>query len=82
LFRAYVRAIGYRRDALPIWKKVYRSIEEIQLDLTERVRQYNFERTHSGKYCYGKTPMRTFIDSIPSAKEKLIGYAESDGQSA
>jgi transposase InsO family protein len=63
-------------------KKAYRSIEEIQLDLAAWVRQYNYERTHSGKYCYGKTPMQTFIDSIPLAKEKLIGYAESDGQSA
>jgi len=32
--------------------------------------QYNNERTHSGKYCYGKTPMRTFVDSIPLAREK------------
>ena len=63
-------------------KKVYLSIEAIQLDLTGWVRQYNYERTHSGKYCYGKTPMQTFIDSTPLAKEKLIGYAESDGQSA
>jgi transposase InsO family protein len=63
-------------------KKVCRSIEELQLDLDEWVRQYNHERTHSGKYCYGKTPMRTFRDSIPLAKEKLLGYDESDGHSA
>ncbi|AEF84481.1 putative transposase [Treponema primitia ZAS-2] len=62
-------------------KKVYHTIDEIQLDLTEWIRQYNYERTHSGKYCYGKTPMQTFVDSIPLAKEKLIGYYESDGQS-
>ncbi|MDR0286313.1 MAG: IS481 family transposase [Clostridiales bacterium] len=62
--------------------KFYRSIDEIQLDLDEWVHQYNYERTHSGKYCYGKTPMQTFIDSIPLAKEKLIGYDLSDGQSA
>jgi hypothetical protein len=46
------------------------------------VRQYNEERVHSGKYCYGKTPMQTFMDSIPLAGEKLIGYYESDGQPA
>ena len=62
-------------------KKVYRSIDEIQLDLDEWIWQYNHERTHSGKYCYGKTPMQTFMDSIPLAKEKLIGYDLSDGQS-
>jgi len=52
-------------------KKVYRNINEIQLDLDEWIQQYNQERTHSGKYCYGKTPMQTFMDSIPLAKDKL-----------
>ena len=63
-------------------KKVYRGIDEIQLDLDEWIRRYNHERTHSGKYCYGKTPMQTFIDSIPPAEEKLFGYDVSDGQPA
>jgi transposase InsO family protein len=63
-------------------KKVYHSIDEIQLDLDEWVRQHDQERTHSGKYCYGKTPMQTFKDSIPLAKEKLFGYDVSDGLSA
>jgi hypothetical protein len=63
-------------------KKVYRNINEIQLDLDEWVWQYNHERTYSGKYCYGKTPMQTFTDSIPLAKEKLFGYDISDRQSA
>ena len=63
-------------------KKVYRNINEIQLDLDEWLWQYNNERTHTGKYCYGKTPMQTFRDSIPLAKDKLFGYDTSDGQSA
>ena len=63
-------------------KKVYRNISDIQLDLDEWIRQYNHERTHSGKYCYGKTPMQTFMDSIPLAKEKLFGYNVHDRQSA
>jgi len=63
-------------------KKVYRSITEIQLDLDEWLREYNHERTHSGKYCCGKTPMQTFMDSISLAKDKLFGYNVSDGQSA
>jgi hypothetical protein len=61
---------------------VYRSIAELQLDLEQWVRQYNEERTHSGKYWYGKTPMQTFMDSIPLAREKLIGCDETDGQPA
>ena len=63
-------------------RKVYRSVEEIQLDLDAWLGQYNNERTHSGKYCYGKTPMQTFVDSIPLVKERLFGHDESDGQGA
>ena len=28
--------------------------------------------THSGSYCYGKTPMATFEDSLPLAKTKKL----------
>jgi len=37
-------------------------------------------RAHSGKYCCGKTPTRTFADSIPLARGKLFGRDEFDGQ--
>jgi hypothetical protein len=33
---------------------------------------YNRERTHQGRWCYGKTPMQTFLDSLPMAKEKQL----------
>jgi hypothetical protein len=33
---------------------------------------YNHERPHTGKYCYGKTPMQTFKDSVHFAKEKIL----------
>ena len=35
------------------------------------------ERPHIGKYCYGKTPMQTFLDSLPLAKEKMLQYSSS-----
>jgi transposase InsO family protein len=54
-------------------KKVYRSLEEIQKDLDTWINEYTNERPHSGKYCYGKTPMQTFEDSLPLAKEKMLG---------
>ncbi len=38
------------------------------------MKYYNHERTHSGKYCFGKTPMETFIDSKHIAKEKQINF--------
>jgi transposase InsO family protein len=55
-------------------KKVYSSIEELQNDFDIWLKEYNEVRTHSGKYCYGKTPMQTFIDSLPMTREKMIGY--------
>ena len=53
-------------------KKIYRTPEELQADLDQWLIHYNTQRPHTGKYCYGKTPMQTFLDSIPLAKEKLI----------
>lgn len=55
-------------------KKVYSTLEELQKDLDVWLQEYNEVRTHTGKYCYGKTPMQTFIDSLPMTKEKMIGY--------
>lgn len=51
-------------------KKVYRAIEELQADLDEWMKQYNEARTHQGRWCFGKTPMQTFLDSRPLAREK------------
>ena len=48
-------------------KKIYQNLEELQEDLDLWVDHYNQERTHSGKYCYGKTPMQTWKDSIDLA---------------
>ncbi len=52
-------------------RKLYR-MEEIQTDVDAWVETYNAERTHSGKYCYGKTPLQTFIESAPLAHEKQL----------
>jgi transposase InsO family protein len=52
-------------------KKIYKDIEELQTDLDAWVREYNAERPHQGRWCYGKTPLQTFLDSIDLAKEKL-----------
>ncbi len=53
-------------------KKIYLSLDELQADLDQWVRAYNEERPHQGRWCYGKTPMQTFLDTIPLAKEKLV----------
>jgi transposase InsO family protein len=53
-------------------KKIYGSIAELQTDLDAWMRSYNEERPHQGRWCFGKTPMQTFLDAIPLAKEKMI----------
>ena len=53
-------------------KKIYKSIDELQADLDQWLKHYNEERPHSGRYCYGKTPMQTFNDSKKLAKQKML----------
>jgi len=56
-------------------KKIYRTIDELQRDLDQWLKEYNEERPHQGRWCYGKTPMQTFIDTLPLAREKLLPAA-------
>ena len=51
-------------------KKIYLELQELQKDLDAWMHYYNNDRPHSGRYCYGKTPMQTFIDSKRLAVEK------------
>jgi transposase InsO family protein len=53
-------------------KKLYRNLEELQADLDAWMETYNCERPHQGRWCFGKTPMETFLDSIDLAREKMI----------
>ncbi|HEX2926060.1 MAG TPA: IS481 family transposase [Ruminiclostridium sp.] len=52
-------------------KNVYKTIEQLQEDLDFYILQYNEERTHQGKRCKGRTPMKTFLDSLQLAKDKI-----------
>jgi len=56
-------------------KKVYSSLQELQNDLDQWTQKYNQQRPHSGKHCYGKTPIQTFKDAIPLAQEKMLNSA-------
>ena len=47
-------------------------MEEIQEDVDKWIEEYNKERTHSGKYCFGKTPYQTFLDSKKLADDKML----------
>lgn len=58
--------------AIAFRKKVYSSIDEIQTDLDLWLETYNKERTHMGKYCFGRTPLQTFEETLSLAKEKQL----------
>jgi hypothetical protein len=53
-------------------KKLYSSLDQLQADLDSWLQEYNEHRPHSGKYCFGKTPMQTFLDSRHLAHEKEL----------
>jgi transposase InsO family protein len=53
-------------------KKIYNSIEQLQIDLDLWMVEYNQNRPHSGKFCYGQTPLKTFLDTKHLADEKNL----------
>lgn len=58
--------------AVTFRKKLYDNLQLLQQDLDAWLQYYNLERPHSGRYCFGKTPMQTFNESITLAKQKLL----------
>ena len=53
-------------------RKLYHTLEQLQADVDVWMEEYNAERTHTGKYCYGKTPLQTFIESATLAYDKQL----------
>ena len=53
-------------------KKIYPTLADLQADLDRWLKEYNEERPHQGRWCYGKTPMQTFLDTMSLAKEKVL----------
>jgi hypothetical protein len=53
-------------------KKIYATLEELQVDLDAWIDSYNYERTHQGKMCCGRTPMATFEDGKRICREKSL----------
>jgi transposase InsO family protein len=64
--------------AVAFRKKLYDSLENLQADLDKWLQYYNQERPHSGRYCYGKTPMQTFLDSQSLALDKMLNSVPSE----
>ena len=58
--------------------ELYLAVEDIdQTDLDVWMNSYNTQRTHSGKYCFGKTPMQTFIEGIAVARKYKLQNQET-----
>jgi transposase InsO family protein len=53
-------------------KKLYTSLAELQADVDAWLHEYNELRPHQGRWCFGKTPQKTFLDSLSLAKEKMV----------
>src|SRR3984885_4422274 len=66
------KTVLYEFYRIAFRKKIYGSIADLQVDLDRWVQSYNEERPHQGRWCFGKTPMQTFLDATPLAKEKMI----------
>ena len=64
-------------------KRLYNTLEQLQSDVDAWLREYNEHRPHSGKYCFGKTPMQTFLDSKHLSDDKqldgILVETSSDG---
>ena len=63
-------------------KKIYATIDDLQLDLDLWMREFNEARPHQGKWCFGKTPLQTFLDALPLAKEKRLPVRDGDQPAA
>lgn len=66
------RTIQEEFYAIAFRKKLYTSIEALQQDLDLWIKEYNEQRTHSGKFCYGRTPWETFVASKQLAIDKMV----------
>jgi len=62
-------------------KKIYPSLDALQTDLDAFVESYNTQRPHQGRWCYGKTPMQTFLDSLALARDKQISNPDRQMES-
>ena len=71
------RTIQEEFYAITFRKKLYSTLNDLQNDLDEWIKYYNYERPHSGRYCYGKTPMQTWNENLSLAQNKHLDNQRS-----
>jgi hypothetical protein len=75
--------VELNRNEWPICSGIRNSsIEELQADLDTWIDEYNTQRTHSGKYSFGKTPLQTFRDSKHLADAKMLDQIQEENDPA
>ena len=48
-------------------EKIYTTLTELHVDVERWLTEYNEVRLHQGRWCYGCSPMQTFLETIPLA---------------
>jgi len=61
----------FRRVFLMILSHFRNSNNELLHDLDDWLHDYNYERTHQGKMCCGRTPIQTLIDGKEAWHDKI-----------
>ena len=61
---------SYKEECLQVHQP--QNLEEVRRVTEAYQYHYNFQRPHQGRWCLGKTPMRTFLDAMPMTQEKMI----------
>jgi hypothetical protein len=58
-------------------KRLYASLDTLQADLDGFLDDFNTNRPHQGRWCSGKTPMQTVVDSLALAQETCMASRAS-----
>src|ERR1700741_368856 len=66
------RTIQEEFYAVTFRKRLYDNLIDLQNELDKWINYYNNDRPHSGRYCFGKTPMQTFVESCTLAQQKQL----------
>ncbi|WP_343702411.1 IS481 family transposase [Chitinophaga sp.] len=64
----------FRTSSLPLHsgRKSTIRLKKCRQTLNSWLYDYNHKRTHTGKYCFGRTPFQTFEETLSLAKEKQL----------
>jgi hypothetical protein len=66
------KKIGEEFYAVAFRKKIYTTLDQLQAGVDEWLEQYNPERTHTGKYCFSRTPLQAFRETKHLAQAKML----------